>query len=186
MRVDVLGVELDMQSDPRLFSPNGVDKGTLAMLARANFAPGDKALDLGCGAGVVGLYAARLIGADRVFLSDQDALAVDVARANARRNGLEGVTCVVSDAFDAIAETGFTVILANPPYHTDFSVAKRFIEKGFNRLALGGRMIMVTKRLDWYKNKLTAIFGGVTVAEDGGYFVFTARKKSFTYFAKKP
>ena len=30
-----------------------------------------------------------------------------------------------------------------PPYHTDFSVAKRFIEGGFRRLALGGRKPVV-------------------------------------------
>ena len=31
----------------------------------------------------------------------------------------------------------FDWILSNPPYHTDFSVPKRFIEKGFNRLKVG-------------------------------------------------
>jgi len=46
--------------------------------------------------------------------------------------------------------TGFTKILCNPPYHTDFSVAKHFIEKGFNRLAIGGAMWMVTKAFEGY------------------------------------
>jgi 16S rRNA (guanine1207-N2)-methyltransferase len=32
-------------------------------------------------------------------------------------------------------------------------------------------MWMVTKRLPWYKNKLTAIFGGVRVHEVDGYYV---------------
>jgi len=41
--------------------------------------------------------------------------------------------------------TGFTKILCNPPYHTDFSVAKPFIEKVFNRLLVGGAMWLVTK-----------------------------------------
>ena len=36
---------------------------------------------------------------------------------------------------------------------------------------------MVTKRLDWYKNKLTAVFGGVRVKEIDGYYVFTAEKR---------
>jgi 16S rRNA (guanine1207-N2)-methyltransferase len=40
---------------------------------------------------------------------------------------------------------------------------------------------MVTKRLLWYKNKLTGIFGGVKVREIDGYYVFVAVKKSMTY-----
>lgn len=36
---------------------------------------------------------------------------------------------------------------------------------------------MVTKRLDWYKNKLTSIFGGVKIYEINGYYVFVAEKR---------
>ncbi len=37
---------------------------------------------------------------------------------------------------------------------------------------------MVTKRLDWYKNKLTSVFGGVIVHEINGYYVFVSEKPS--------
>ena len=57
----------------------------------------------------------------------------------------------------------------------------RFIEKGFNRLKIGGRMVMVTKRRDWYRNKLIAIFGGVKVREIDGYFVFEAERRDLRY-----
>ena len=42
---------------------------------------------------------------------------------------------------------------------------------------MGGKLIMVTKRLDWYKNKLTSVFGGVKVHEINGYYVFVAEKR---------
>lgn len=71
--------------------------------------------------------------------------------------------------------------LSNPPYHADFSVPKEFIEKGFNRLQIGGKMYMVTKRKDWYKNKLISIFGGVKIWEIDGYYVFLAIKKQSSY-----
>lgn len=74
--------------------------------------------------------------------------------------------------------------LSNPPYHTDFRVAKHFIEKGFNRLAIGGKMVMVTKRRDWYKRKLIAIFGGVQIREVDGYYVFLSEKRSAVYAGK--
>ncbi len=73
---------------------------------------------------------------------------------------------------------GFTIILSNPPYHEDFSVPRSFIEDGFPLLALGGIMVMVVKRLNWYKNKLSSIFGGVTVHKIDDYYVLTAEKRS--------
>ena len=72
----------------------------------------------------------------------------------------------------------FSIILSNPPYHTDFSVAKHFIEIGFYKLVLNGRFVTVTKRFDWYKNKLTSIFGGVKVIEKNGYYIFISEKRS--------
>jgi 16S rRNA (guanine1207-N2)-methyltransferase len=40
---------------------------------------------------------------------------------------------------------------------------------------------MVTKRKEWYKQKLISIFGGVSIREVEGYYVFMAEKKSSTY-----
>jgi 16S rRNA (guanine1207-N2)-methyltransferase len=153
------------------------------MLSAVEFTPEDKVLDLGCGYGVVGILAAKLIGADKVTMLDIDGDAVVMARENARMNGVEGCKVIQSDGFQQLDEKDFTMILSNPPYHADFSVPKQFIEKGFNRLKVGGKLVMVTKRLDWYKNKLTAVFGGVRVSELDGYFVFTSIKKD-RYYAK--
>ena len=114
-------------------------------------------------------------------MSDIDPLAVAVASGNAARNGVGGVRVVLSDGLSQVDETGFDLILSNPPYQSDFSVAKAFIEKGFNRLKIGGRLFMVTKRSEWYRNKLIAIFGGVRVHEADGYFVFEAQRRDSRY-----
>ena len=94
------------------------------------------------------------------------------------------MTVELSDGFRDFGEAGFTVMLCNPPYHTDFSVPKHFIEKGFNRLLPGGRLLMVTKRRDWYHNKLRAIFGGVLIHDCGDYSVFESIKLSASYANK--
>jgi 16S rRNA (guanine1207-N2)-methyltransferase len=181
LSIELNGVAMRFETSPALFSPQGLDAGTRAMLERARFGPEDKLLDLGCGWGFVGVYAAKCAGEERVTMADIDPEAVRLAKENAARNGVPGVRVLQSDGFQGIDDAGYTLILSNPPYHADFSVAKRFIEKGFNRLALGGRLMMVTKRRPWYQNKLTAIFGGVSVAEAGGYFIFTAEKRRATY-----
>lgn len=185
MKSIILDEELEFETDTRLFSPQAIDKGTLAMLSVVEFEDNDKVLDLGCGYGIVGIYAAKKLGAENVVMVDNNELAVEVAKKNAIKNGVLGIKIVASDAYDNLNDKDFTKILSNPPYHTDFSVAKKFIEKGFNRLALGGRMYMVTKRKDWYKNKLTAIFGGVKIWEIDGYYIFMSTKKSLSYANKK-
>lgn len=175
------GIDLELESSPGLFSPGGVDAGTRAMLDQVTFRPGDRILDLGCGYGFVGILAARLIGADRVVMSDVDPEALELAERNALRNGVPGVTIVQSDGFRDLDETGFTKILINPPYHADFAVPKEFIHKGFNRLELGGEIFLVTKRRTWYENKLRAIFGGAVVHDINGYFVMIAEKRRPSY-----
>ena len=177
---------LEIETAEGLFSPRGADAGTLSMVSAVELESGQKLLDLGCGAGLVGIAAAKVLGEENVWMTDVDPAAVRCAAENAKRNGVENVHLCCGDALDAVDASGFDWILSNPPYHADFSVAKKFIEKGFNRLKLGGKLVMVVKRELWDRNKLTAIFGGVRMQEIGGYFVFTAEKRSERYAPPKP
>ena len=175
------GITLRFETNEDCFSPQHLDKGTLFMLSRITFGAEDKVLDLGCGYGTVGIFAAKTALPQNVYMTDINPQALLCARKNAELNGVTQVHIIESDAYDGLAETGFDLIISNPPYHTDFSVAKRFIEKGFNRLKIGGRMFMVTKRREWYKNKLISVFGGVRIYEQDGYFVFEAQKRGASY-----
>lgn len=174
---EIKNVSLKFETDPSNFSPNGIDAGTLAMLSAVEFSPNDKILDMGCGYGVVGILAAKLTGQVNVTMCDISESAVRQAKINAELNGVPDIDIKISDGFSEITDNDFTLILSNPPYHADFSVPKHFIEVGFKKLAVGGKMVMVTKRLDWYKNKLMSVFGGVRVREIDGYYVFISEKR---------
>lgn len=177
MKLNLKGIELDLDTTLDLFSPAAPDKGTIAMLNAVEITPADKVLDLGCGCGIVGVYAAKLAGEQNVTMTDILPIAAEIAKQNAIKNNVPAVTVLCGNAYENVQDTDFTLILSNPPYHTDFSVAKAFIEGAYRHLTLGGRMVMVTKRLDWYKNKLTSVFGGVKVTESDGYYVFTSEKR---------
>ncbi len=182
---EIKNISLSFQTEPTVFSPKAIDIGTLAMLSVADFSHSDKVLDLGCGYGVVGIFAGKLIGKENVIMCDVSEAAVQCAKINAELNQVPGIDIRLSDGYENIPEHDFTVILSNPPYHTDFAVAKAFIEGGFKRLTVGGRMIMVTKRLAWYKNKLTTVFGGVKIYDINGYYVFVAEKRTKVVKAKE-
>ena len=184
INANVDGIELRFETAPDLFSPTKLDRGSLAMLSGIGFAPNDKVLDLGCGYGLIGIYAAKVVGAGHVWMSDNDQTAIEFTAKNLVLNDVEGVTVIMSDGFLDIREANFSKIICNPPYHSDFSVPKHFIEKGFNRLVVGGTMYMVTKRKTWYQNKLRSVFGGTRIREIDSYLVFEAVKKSFTYARK--
>jgi len=182
IQTNIKGIDLSFKTAKGTFSPNSVDPGTKAMLSVVEFLFDDKVLDLGCGYGVVGILAAKLIHPSNVFMIDNDPAAVALARENIEINNVKGVTVVLSEGFQNLRESDFSLILSNPPYHADFSVPKHFIHKGFNRLQIGGRLYMVTKRQLWYKNKLTSIFGGTRIREIDGYSVFECVKKQVKYF----
>ncbi len=173
--------KLIFNTSAHCFSPRQIDRGTLAMLSVLQLKSGLKVLDLGCGYGVVGIVCAKAVGATNVFMVDNNPKAVALSRENARVNQVQGVKIVQSDGFNTLTEAGFDLILSNPPYHADFAVPKQFIEKGFNRLKLGGQLVMVTKRKQWYKQKLISIFGGVLIREVDGYYVFCAEKRNNHY-----
>lgn len=76
--------------------------------------PGDRVLDLGCGAGGYGLSAA-LRGAAHVVLTDVDAAAVACALDNAARHGLDDVSGRVGSMFEPVRGERFDVITTSLP-----------------------------------------------------------------------
>ena len=78
-----------------------------------------KILDLGTGSGAIAVSLAKELPQARIFAVDISAAAIEIARLNARRHGVEermGFFC--GDLFEAVADEreGFDLIVANPPY----------------------------------------------------------------------
>lgn len=180
-------ISLNLTTDPEVFSPSMADRGTLAMLSFLTLEKSDQVLDLGCGYGLVGIYVSKLIPPTQVTMCDISEKAVELSKANAVSNQVsDGLTILSSDGFKNLPQKEYSIILSNPPYHVDFSVPKHFIEEGYRQLSMGGKLYMVTKRKDWYKNKLISVFGGVEIHEKDGYYVFIAQKRPKQKKAQKP
>ena len=65
-QVNIGDISMDFVTEGDVFSPHGADRGTLAMLSVVKLEQQDKLLDLGCGYGLVGVWAAKQIGAEQV------------------------------------------------------------------------------------------------------------------------
>jgi 16S rRNA (guanine1207-N2)-methyltransferase len=175
---------LDLCAGPGVFSAGSLDKGTEALLKVVKW-QGRKVLDLGCGNGAIGLYAATQ-GFSEVTMVDVDLRALRHARENALRNDLQ-VDIVPIRTLKGLDSHSYDLVLSNPPYHSDYSVAKEFIEEGYRGLADGGTMWLVVKNPAWYKNKMHGVFGGARVIAEGDYHIVMAEKRvTVTVRGKQP
>ncbi len=113
----------------------------LDQLIEAGFVA-DKVADIGCGTAVLAMAAARVWDQGTMIASDIDQVAVDVALANLRANGMEGaVDCVEAAGFDhptLAAQAPFNLIFANILKGPLVALAPDL----FAHLAPGGRAIL--------------------------------------------
>jgi len=172
------GEQLHLASLPGVFSAGRLDEGTALLLSVLQVDPTARILDLGCGYGIIGIYAARR-GAAWVDLVDSNLLAVAAARENLRRIGLTNAEVLPSDALSAVQGRQYNLIASNPPFHSgktvDYRMAEAFIQQSRAVLANGGRLVLVANRFIRYDLLLVQHFSRVeTLAETRNFHVLAA------------
>lgn len=108
---------LDLQVSPAVLIPRP-DTELLVEWARevlpANL--GAEVADLGTGSGAIALAIARERPEARVLATDLSPAALEVAEANARRNGIAQLRFARGSWFEPLADERFDLIVSNPPY----------------------------------------------------------------------
>lgn len=116
---------LDFTVGPQVMVPRPetelLVKHALALCRGNGLAEGDCAriLDLGTGCGAIAVAIARELEGVAVWASDVSKEALDIARGNAKRHGVEErIEFVLSDLWQGLSnqELTFEVIVSNPPY----------------------------------------------------------------------
>jgi 16S rRNA (guanine1207-N2)-methyltransferase len=174
--VEVRGATLKLRLAAGVFSAHRVDPGSLLLAQTAEVPPGARVLDLGCGAGPIGLALAASDPRSRVLLVDASRPAVELARENAALNGLRNVEVLLSDGYDALGGQRFDAILSNLPAHrgqqADSGVAERFIAGAPAHLREDGGAWFVANKALPYELPAARAFRRVRVAAgDGRYKV---------------
>lgn len=113
------GVDLSLRSVPGLFSADSLDHGTRHLLETATVQDGETVLDLACGYGPVGTYAASVADVE-VVLTDDDVRATNCAERSLDTTGADG-TVVTADGTRGL-DRQFDRVLSNPPTHAGSGV----------------------------------------------------------------
>jgi release factor glutamine methyltransferase len=118
--------DLVLAVEPGVFVPRPETEGVVeAALAALEGVPGPSVVDVGTGTGAVALAIKRFRPDATVWATDSSARAVDLARANADRLGLD-VAVRHGDLLDPLdpgLEGGLDLVVSNPPYVTEEALA---------------------------------------------------------------
>ena len=143
VRCSALGVEAEFLTDAGVFSRDGLDTGTRALL-EALPEPAGRVLDLGCGWGAVGVLMGKRWPKAEIVMTDINRRAAELARRNLARNG---VTAQVfdGDGFENVPGD-FDLIATNPPIRAGKAAIYALFADAKDRLRPGGELYIVIRK----------------------------------------
>lgn len=182
LKTELRGQSFSFISDAGVFSKGGVDYGSKVLIDAMDFGQDAQVLDVGCGYGPIGLSAARMAAQGHVTMIDINSRAVELAKENAKRNGITNVTILESDLFAAVKDQQFDVVLTNPPIRAGKETVHAIFEESWKHLRGAGQLWVVIQKKQGApsaKAKLESLFDQVEeVTKDKGYRIFKATKSS--------
>jgi 16S rRNA (guanine1207-N2)-methyltransferase len=161
------------------FARGKLDEGTRLLLEALEVHTTDVALDIGCGAGFIGMHIARLASKGHVTMVDASLAAVDAVRCMVEQDGLTNVQVLPSDGIQAVRAQRFDLVVTNPPFHLGgiqtTEIGSRFIHEAAQVLRPRGRFYLVANRFLKYEPTLRECFKTVEeVAGNSRYKVLRA------------
>ena len=168
------GKEVLLDLSLGLFSSAGVDAGSMLLLkslGKELDLDGEEApkrvLDVGCGAGTLGLAMASRLAGGRAVLVDRDELAVAFSRHNAAVNSLKNVETTSRLMIEGPHEAPYGLIVSNFPAKAGDPVLADFLKRSLGILSPGGRaaVVIVHTLADRCRHLINAV-GGEIVHED--------------------
>lgn len=166
------------QTGPGVFSADGIDPGSRALVDALPDALSGRVIDLGAGWGYLSDAVLNHAKVKSIALVEADHAALDAARANITD---PRATFHWADALTFTTDTPVDHVIANPPFHAgrtaDPSLGQAFIQAASRLLKPRGRLWLVANRHLPYERTLDDAFGEVTtLAQTSGYKVTMATK----------
>ena len=160
---------ITLVSRPGVFCHRRLDDGARALLKVVEVRDSDRIIDMGCGAGAVGLALAGRNAKITVTGVDSNARAVWCAEQGAVANELANFQAVHTADGSCEGEGSYDLFLGNPPYFSNYRIAELFLQTAVRMLKPGGEIMIVSKSISWYKQRMAELFDEVGFAESGHY-----------------
>ena len=161
-------------SRPGVFSYGRFDNGARALVETMTVHNGDRVVDLGCGCGTNGVFAAQRTGtAGQITFVDSNVRAIALAEINARGNGVANFRAVATSQVEGLPDGNFEVVLANPPYYANSSIARLFLTRSRQLLTPDGRFYVVTKQVQETADLMMETFENVEAWMHRGYTILS-------------
>ena len=179
-RLEIAGREFDFETRPGVFSGDAVDAGTLLLLESVLKAvrPHQNVLDLGTGAGILGVAIAPLLTRGEVWMVDADIRATRLAQRNVEVNGIRNASVIIGDVtldlpkgvrFDLVAQTHPLMTGATCCGSSSINLTAFFVP---------GAPWVVANRLLSLKDMMHESFGNVEIVDrKKGFLVLCSRKE---------
>jgi len=165
---------------PGVFSAGKLDRATALLLdtLAGQQMQGQRVLDIGCGSGVLGAWAASR-GAEATLL-DADLQSVRSAEATLEASGLVA-RVLHSDVDAALSDNSYDLVLSNPPFHVGrgvvLDITAEFVLAAERRLRPGGRLVMVANEFLPYEKLLSGWQDVQILAQHAGFKVLSAVRR---------
>lgn len=171
---------LRLVSLPGVFSHGRLDDGTARLLPHLPDRGWDRALDVGCGCGILAAALATARPEAEIELVDSHVLAVEAASRTMAANGRPQTRVLASDLLSEL-EGPYDLIVSNPPFHTglqtEHGITRRLVEQAATHLGTRGALWLVVNRFLPVPALLEERFARVTTPHlDGRYRVLRAER----------
>ncbi|MFA6800569.1 MAG: methyltransferase [Acholeplasmataceae bacterium] len=171
---------IHLDTDRGVFSRNQLDIGTQILLENIDFSLSYQTIiDMGCGYGPIGIYAAKMCPNANVIMADVNERAVFLASSNIEKNHVKNALTKVSFLFDQVKEKA-DLIITNPPIRAGKQIVFSLYEQAYENLNQGGLFYIVIQKKQGAPSsvkKLEETFKNCTiVTKVKGYWVLLAKK----------
>ncbi|QGT61729.1 class I SAM-dependent methyltransferase [Lactobacillus delbrueckii] len=176
------GINLNLTTDAGVFSKNRVDYGSGVLIEQMldQELPGGNILDVGCGYGPIGLFAAKKWPGRLVDMVDVNERAMDLARRNAAANGAGNVNIFFSDRYQEVFGQ-YAMIVTNPPIRAGKAIWSSILSEAKGHLTDGGILLVVIQKKQGApsaKKLMAASLGNCEIlTRDKGYYILKSVKK---------
>jgi len=179
--VSLREIRFTIQSMPGIFSYDRLDEGSSLLLETIMIPDHSNILDVGCGYGIIGLYAASHAPSSMVDMLDSNRLAVAATAENLTVNQIKNAKVYSSDLLECIQDKHYHQIISNPPFHTgkevNYAVAASLLRQSFQALLPGGQLVLVANRFIRYDHLMKDIFGNAhLLAQTRRFHILSAMK----------